>query len=334
MFESIILYVCADNDLSNFADKDLLELKSISIPQYMQVDQRCKGWGDKRPNSFRIARKSGSEEKIMLKKELDTGEVSSLKEFLSWVESHSVNFEKSLFIFWGHGQGWMGSCNDFKNQDRLDLLEIRDLMSNYHFKAVGFDACIMASLEVMEVLGNSTPTFLGSQEVEPKDGWHYAHILPQADKIPDFINAMAMRYVEQESDKPLCLSLVRTEKIPSLIKGLNSLSEGLSQMFEACKEVWDEIPRIANGEYVDLYTLLERTEANIVPFSQKAGELKNMLEQQIVERNYTNCSDYRGVSLWLPKSVRSYKMEKYSQLPLASSCPAYLDLLQRYVTIN
>jgi len=96
MFDSIMVYICADNDLSNYANQDIDEMLQIPLTQFLQVDQRIQGWGDTQPNSFRIIRRDNQEEKIILAKELNTGDMQSLKDFFSWVESYKINFAKRL----------------------------------------------------------------------------------------------------------------------------------------------------------------------------------------------------------------------------------------------
>ncbi|MCP3940731.1 MAG: hypothetical protein GY710_04520 [Desulfobacteraceae bacterium] len=317
--------------MSNFVNEDIRSMSHIAISQYIQVDQRVKSWGDTQPNSYRIYRRNGKETKIILDKELNTGDIVSLKGFLAWIKSHSINLEQSLFIFWGHGEGWIGSCRDFLSQDRLDLHEMQAALEEHTFKAVGFDACIMASLEVMEVLSRNTSFFLASQEIEPKEGWHYGEVQPEADDFLTFFERMANSYINQSFEKPLCLSLICLEKVPKLIAKLNILFEQLDPIFDEFKVISDGMPRIANGEYVDLYTLLDQFEISLPQVSKHAASLKKTIEREIIIHNYTNDMHYRGISIWLPTSVRNYKIERYAKLSFSVSCKEYVKILRRYV---
>jgi cysteine peptidase C11 family protein len=333
MFRTLLLYVCADNDLSKFADLDISELSSFPVDQYLYVDQRACKWGDTQPNCYRISRLQGVEQRVVVG-ESNTGDPEVMRAFLSWSQSQGADVEHSLLIMWGHGDGWIGCCQDFTNEDRLDLCEILKALSGFTFKTIGFDACVMATLEVMQAIAPFTEFVLASQEIEPKTGWSYALLKSDIQDIMTYFDSMAGPYVDQPFHKPLCLSLVCLESIPELVGRLNELFKQFVSPWNGFEELCDSLPRIANGEYVDLCTLLDGVAESLPSALEAAKSLRVLIEQQIVLRRYGTNPGYRGMSVWCPKSVPSYKKERYSSLPLATACPAYVEVLNRYMRIR
>ena len=84
-------------------------------------------------------------------------------------------------IFWNHGAGSIlgfGADENF-NYDGLYLYEMADAFLNSYdgqkFDIVGFDACLMASIEMASVLEPYSKYMVASEEVEPGGGWNYEY---------------------------------------------------------------------------------------------------------------------------------------------------------------
>lgn len=111
------------------------------------------------------------------------GKASTLSDFLSWgVENYPA--EKMGVVFWNHGGGSItGACFDeLYNDDSLSLLEINEALSKTYenmtdrFEFIGFDCCLMGSVESANILATYARYFYGSEELEPGYGWNYTKI--------------------------------------------------------------------------------------------------------------------------------------------------------------
>lgn len=111
------------------------------------------------------------------------GKASTLSDFLSWgVENYPA--DKMGVVFWNHGGGSItGACFDeLHNDDSLSLLEINEALSKTYakmsdrFEFIGFDCCLMGSVESANVLATYARYFYGSEELEPGSGWNYTAI--------------------------------------------------------------------------------------------------------------------------------------------------------------
>lgn len=333
MFQAFLLFVAADNDLSTFADRDIGELASVPVAQFLQVDQRAR-WGDRDPNCYRLTRVGGAEHKMLLAQEINTGTSGALRDFLSWSREQHVTLEESLLVLWGHGDGWVGTLQDFLNEDRLDLRELTEAIAGFRFKAVGLDACIMATLEVFHALAPYTDFVVSSQEIEPKTGWSYALVNHEETDLGAYFDRLANTYVSQPFEKPLCLSLVRLHALPEILGELDRLSRDLLRDVPRFQAVAEELPRVANAEYVDLVVLLERLAAAVPDVRRRAQDLQSLIESQLILRRYGRDAGHRGVSIWCPTAVDAFKIERYASLAFAAACPGYAELVHQSVRIK
>ncbi|MCL2401863.1 MAG: clostripain-related cysteine peptidase, partial [Oscillospiraceae bacterium] len=83
-------------------------------------------------------------------------------------------------IFWDHGGGSIAGFghDEIFNDSHLTLLEMDYAMhkaglSRDHLEFIGFDACLMATVEMAVVSSRYARYFIASQDLEPGDGWDY-----------------------------------------------------------------------------------------------------------------------------------------------------------------
>ena len=92
--------------------------------------------------------------------------------------------DHNMLILWDHGGGplWGYGVDELYDSDALLLDEMQTAMESSAFRGgeggkkldlVGFDACLMGSLECMSIWQNYADYYVGSEELEPGDGWNY-----------------------------------------------------------------------------------------------------------------------------------------------------------------
>ena len=104
------------------------------------------------------------------------GMAETLEDFLSW-GAEKYPADKYMTLLWNHGGGSVGgSCYDEKFfGDSLTLAEMEEgiRQAGVHFELIGFDCCLMASLETGTLLAPHGKTMVASEEWEPGAGWDY-----------------------------------------------------------------------------------------------------------------------------------------------------------------
>ena len=120
------------------------------------------------------------------------GAAETLSDFFRFCEK-TAPADHKIAVLWDHGAGAFGfASDDLYGGDSLTLKEVREAFDDVYtydpknpaFEIVGFDACLMASLEVAETLHGYGRYLAASEEVEPGEGWDYTSWLNLLNENP------------------------------------------------------------------------------------------------------------------------------------------------------
>ena len=131
----------------------------------------------------RLVISGGKEERLEPAQAKNMGTEGALEEFLVW-SAKNYKSEHMGLILWDHGSGSInGVCFDENyNNDSLRLKDIDKALASAErymdgkFDFIGFDACLMSTLETAMMLAPYAEYMVGSQELEPGYGWDYTEI--------------------------------------------------------------------------------------------------------------------------------------------------------------
>lgn len=111
------------------------------------------------------------------------GDEATLSGFLDFAKTN-YPANKTMFLFWNHGGGTVnGAASDeLFGGDALDLQEMHNaFQANYElstenppFDIIGFDTCLMATVDVAATFSDIGSYLVASQEIEPGNGWNYS----------------------------------------------------------------------------------------------------------------------------------------------------------------
>jgi hypothetical protein len=110
------------------------------------------------------------------------GESATLSEFITYAQTNYPADHKAL-VMWNHGAGSVigFGVDEIFNYDGLVLSEMTDAFASSYdgqpFEMIGFDACLMASVEMASVASPYARYMVASEEVEPGSGWDYGYFL-------------------------------------------------------------------------------------------------------------------------------------------------------------
>lgn len=125
---------------------------------------------------------------------IDMGDPKVLTDFITWGQDN-YPADKYVLVFWDHGGGTLGgfggntpnSITDPKNSSFASSMSIAQLKvavdnavqgrSTRRFELIGFDACLMATLEVANAFKDTARYLAASQELEPGAGWNWTAFL-------------------------------------------------------------------------------------------------------------------------------------------------------------
>ncbi len=187
---TIMVYMCG-TDLESrgaMASKDMQEMLAATISDKINLivyTGGCAGWknntvSNKTNQIYRI-----HDGKLDLIKDnigdLPMTDPDTLVDFIEWSKA-KYNADRYDLIFWDHGGGSVtGYGYDEKHREAgsMDLAEISKALkkAEVKFDFVGFDACLMATVETGLMLDDYSDYMIASEETEPGIGWYYTNWL-------------------------------------------------------------------------------------------------------------------------------------------------------------
>jgi hypothetical protein len=222
------IYMAADNNLDRAATSDINEILRAGVPENVSalilVDRAELGEygsfgeipGLPPHSTAKWLRIKGS----TIEEEEDLGEINmadpeTVRMFIDRLADEDV--DRRAAVFWDHGSSFtFGSDDSAPFSGSMDVDEIADQFRNdpedetRGYKTVdlvGFDACLMSSVEALSEFTEVAPLFVASAELEPGDGWNYQGLFDfmggKADLTPtDLATAIVDRYADYYAQNP------------------------------------------------------------------------------------------------------------------------------------
>jgi hypothetical protein len=174
----------------------------------------------------------------------NTGDKSTLAQFLSYLKDGYKNHSIKTLILWDHGSAYQGFGGDHEyGGDSLFLNEIDHALTNSQigkWDLIGFDACLMGNLEVANTIRNHANYLLASEELEPAHGWNWTAVIKayaDHDNVVDMAKIVIDNFVSDKNHADTngkTLSVVDLSKFNALIDKLGTFA-GLNLQKDATK---------------------------------------------------------------------------------------------------
>lgn len=183
---TVMVYLCG-TDLESkhgMATSDLKEMYGADIADNVNVivlTGGCKSWTNSTVssdvNQIYKVEKGGIRCLVSDDGKEPMTKSSTLSDFIKYC-SKNYPAERNILVMWDHGGGAIsGFGYDEKNESAgsMTLKGIRDALSagGVKFDFVGFDACLMGTLENALMLGDYADYLIASEETEPGVGWYH-----------------------------------------------------------------------------------------------------------------------------------------------------------------
>ena len=183
---TIMVYLCGTDleSRGSMATKDLLEMTQASLGSKVRVvvyTGGCTRWN----NSVVSSSKHQIYEVVsggLRCVEEDMGKApmtapNTLGAFIRWCAQHYPANRNEL-IFWDHGGGSVsgyGYDEQYQSYGSMGLAGIDQALEEggVKFDFIGFDACLMATVETGLMLNQHADYMIASEETEPGIGWYY-----------------------------------------------------------------------------------------------------------------------------------------------------------------
>ncbi|MGE5572044.1 MAG: clostripain-related cysteine peptidase [Bacteroidota bacterium] len=229
---TIMVYMCADNNLESAAIADMNELEEVGstsdVNILVQID-RAKGYDTSNydwPTTRRYyitpdSNAPGSPDYDTIVSpmaswdendtEVNMADPAELRDFVAWCMAN-YPAQHYVLVLWNHGDGWTiwrsprlatrAICVDDESGQALDVDQIRVALEGLpRLDIIGFDACLMQMAEVAYEVRGVADVAVGSEEVEPEGGWDYSRAFadvcadPYATSAWDVATAIVDSYI-------------------------------------------------------------------------------------------------------------------------------------------
>ena len=359
---TIMVYMCG-TDLESrggMATNDLMEMAAAEISSNVNVivyTGGCKEWKNRTVSSSvnQIYRIVGDGKLECLENNMGSPAMTDPKTLTEFIKYAHENFpaNRNMLIFWDHGGGSVsGYGYDEKNprEGSMDLAEIDSALASAGIKYdfIGFDACLMGTVETDLMAAKYADYLIGSEETEPGVGWYYTDWLTALSRntsmetldlgkqiIDDFVDTCSRQCAGQKTT----LSLV----------DLAELQQTVGDDFRAfCADTQE---MITNGGYQtvsdartcsrEFATSSKIDQIDLVNFAQQMGtEEGRVLAQTILSavkynRTSGNMTNAYGVSIYFPYNSKSAKVSQaistYERIGLDDE---YTDCIREFASLE
>ena len=183
---TVMVYMCGTDleSKNGMATADLQEMTAAKLNDNINVlvyTGGCSGWKNSAVSS-QVNQIYQVKDGKLVCLEPDMGDVSmtdpkTLTRFLNWCkEKYPAN--RMDLIFWDHGGGSVsgyGYDQKYPRSGSMSLADIDQALkdSKISFDFIGFDACLMATMENGLMLAKYGDYMIASEETEPGYGWYY-----------------------------------------------------------------------------------------------------------------------------------------------------------------
>ena len=353
---TILVYLCGTDLESGYAaaTSDIVEAISAEYSEDVHIVYQTGGtseWNNDVISDSAIQRYVNIEGDIELVDEqydANMGDPNTLAEFVSWgVENYPA--QHMGLVLWNHGGGSIsGVCFDEKHDnDSLSLREIDNALNSVYdsmtdkFEFIGFDACLMSTLETANILVPYARYMFASEELEPGGGWNYTDIMNYLAENPD-ADGKELGEMQYESYYQHCIDNGDWESSTFSIIDLSKLDALVTSFDRTAKEMYESgnMTGIARAVYgadnfggnnrnegytnmVDMLGLLKAVE----PYAPNASDTIEKLRAAVAYNiNGPQHEGAGGLSLYYPLSIEgNQELSIFSDICTSGYYLAFVD---------
>ncbi len=244
---TVLVYMDADNNLEEAALDDLVEMTEAEGTDFVVLVDRSPGYTDADVfglGDFEDARvlhiADGEVEVVAEPGELNMGDAEVLESFIAEGVKAYPNDHYALTL-WNHGGGWRGiAWDDSSDHDHLEISDVAEAVEAgladtdvEQLDLIGFDACLMATYEVADLLSPVATYMLASEDLEPGFGWDWSTISTEGGATTKELGAAVIEgftaFAAEAGENATTLSLIDLRALDALDDAVAELAAAMSK---------------------------------------------------------------------------------------------------------
>ncbi len=278
---------------------------------------------------------------------------------IDFVDYAYENYPADLYdlVFWDHGGGPIFGYGVDENSISGVPMKLPTLakalagtklvVAGKKFDMIGFDACLMGSVEVAKALSPYSDYMVASEEVEPGDGWDYGFLddLGKERKAKSteelgrsIIDNYIAYYEDYDYNVDTSLSLIDLKRVDKLVGSVDELFSNVKEEINA--QTFSQYSRLMTRDRVYGYTGRDSQSYDLVDlmdlcgslqgkYGDKVNEIRNNFNDMVLYSK-SNMNNTNGLSVYFlnfnkveaERMLASYKDVAFSE--------GYYEFLTKY----
>lgn len=350
---TVMVYMCG-SDLERrggFATADLREMMSVGIGENVNLLVLTGGavrWKNGIISNEKTQLWQIKGQQIHLLNEFEKTDMTSpdtLRDFIR-MAAQKAPADRYALIMWDHGAGTTGGFGydeNFRSSPAMSIAEMDSALdeAGVVFDFIGFDACLMATLETALVMERHADYMIASQMPEPGSGWNYMAWLTALNRdssiaTPELsrmiIDSFTAACTPDEKRNGVTLSTIDLTQLGGLIQALNGFSvshtallynaQGYTKISQARSNSTIQYSK----DEADLGVLIQNIDADA------ANAIKNALAACVIYSQST-IDDRSGLNIYFPYSSLQnvdVALQLYNKIHMSES---YTKLIRTFSSI-
>ena len=251
---------------------------------------------------------------------------------------------RNMLIFWDHGGGSLSGYgyDELKpSSGSMDLGDINSALSaaGIKFDFIGFDACLMATVETDLMCAEYADYMIASEETEPGLGWFYTNWLNELSKNTSMETIEIGRMIADDFVS-VCAKQVSGQKTTLSVVDLAELSQTVGDEFKNFSNSTKDLIQLeqyakvsqARSNTREFSPSSKLNQVDLVHFAKNMGTpegdalANTVLSAVKYNRTSSNMTNAYGVSIYFPYRTGQNKVKQannlYSQIGLDSDYSA------------
>lgn len=228
---------------------------------------------------------------------------------------------------------------DDSAKDFLDNKELATVLANtataagHPVDVLGLDACLMAMVELAYEMRANAGVIVGSQQLEPGDGWPYNKVAGAIAANPsitarELASRIVREYVASYTDDSVTQSAVDTSAVAALARSVSELAAALiaglgdANLYRAIDRAVKAAQRFDTKDFVDLGSLASLLAKNApgTPIATAAARVVEEVRSPALViaqgKKGKDVKDAEGVSIYMPQLEPDTEVD-YARLDFA-----------------
>ena len=259
---------------------------------------------------------------------------------------------RQALIFWDHGGGSVSGYGYDEKNASLGSMGLSGIDSalkkaGTRFDFIGFDACLMATLETGLMLDEYADYMIASEETEPGIGWYYTNWLTKLSADPSMPTVQLGQYIVDDfvdecnrrcAGQKTTLSVVDLAELSATVPGsLKSWATDTSKLlsgteYKTVSDARSATREFASSSKIDQIDLVHLCYNLNTAESEKLA--KDLLGAVKYNKTSSSMSNAYGLSIYFPYQRKSYVKTAVSTYDAIGLDSSYSRCIQQFANLE